>query len=366
MGALDIADPTFGFQLGPRAAGSAESRACAQSLAEAFSIPGVEVRTEAFTYLGWSGVGAELSVGSTELDVRSATWTLPTGPAGIRGTLRSLGTVIILPGLFEAPAYAVSDGADELARIYVNPYEAPAAVLPTGRGPSLTGCAVWVSSDDGRTLAQMEGAEVSVTVADGIGPLSDLNVIAELPGETDEIVIACAHYDAAHGAPGVIDNGAGIAWLGRVLIEMAGRPAPRRTLRVCAFAAEEIGLIGARHYAQRALLGGTKIAGIVNVDAIGAASALDLQVVAELDGIVDELGSKLDDLHTVTRRRPGPGSDHMAFHEQGVPVIALVGPPNYPTYHQVNEDLRAIDRARFESAAQVASDIVLSLVGAIG
>ncbi|MGH2927072.1 MAG: M28 family metallopeptidase, partial [Solirubrobacteraceae bacterium] len=248
----------------------------------------------------------------------------------------------------------------------VNPYGAPAAVLPTGRGPSLTGCSVWVSTDDGRALATMQGADVTLGVGDGIGPLHDVNVIAEIRGETDEVVIACAHYDAAAGAPGVIDNGAGISWLGRLLIEAAGSVRLRRTLRVCAFAAEEIGLIGARHHAQRAVLAWTKIAAVVNVDAIGAASALDLQVTPELYGVIEQLSAPLDELHDVTRRGPGPGSDHMAFHEQGVPVIAVVGPPSYPTYHQVEEDLDAIDRDRLRLAERVATDIALSLVDADG
>ncbi len=364
MHRLDLSDPNFGFQLGPRVAGSPASRATAEALAEAFSTAGVGVHTEALSYLGWSDVRSELSVGGGEYRCRPATWTLPTGAAGIRGRLCSLGTVTILAGLFEAPAFAVLDGDEELARIYVNPYRAPAAVLPTGRGPSLTGCAVWVCTDDGAALATLEGADVVLRVGDGIGPLHDLNVIAEIGGESDEVVIACAHYDAAAGAPGVIDNGAGIAWLGRLLSEAAGGGRPRRTLRVCAFAAEEIGLIGARHHAQRAVLAGTRIAAVVNVDAIGASPALDLQATPELDGLITQLSAPLDERHEVTRRRPGPGSDHMAFHEQGVPVIALLGAPSYPTYHQVQETLDAIDRERFDLAARVATEITLSLIGA--
>ncbi len=81
-----------------------------------------------------------------------------------------------------------------------------------------------------------------------------LNVIGEKPGTdfAEEIVVVCAHYDSHWGCPGACDNAGGTAVMMELARVLAARPS-RRTLRFIAFAAEETGLFGSRHYASQLL-----------------------------------------------------------------------------------------------------------------
>ncbi|HEY4277208.1 MAG TPA: M20/M25/M40 family metallo-hydrolase [Conexibacter sp.] len=354
----------LGLEIGPRVAGSPACAAAADAIAAAFARAGGAVRLERFRYLGWTPSPVVLEVDGTPLAAAPSTWALPTPAGGVAGTLRPLGVVPILKGLIETSAFALLDASGhELGRVYANPNGCGAATLPSGRGAHLTGSAVWVSSDDGQRLAAASHALIEI--ADGAGPLHDANVIAEVAGESDELVIACAHYDSAWRAPGIVDNATGVEWLRRLLAQVATGPRPRRTLRVIALAAEEIGLIGARRHAAALLASGAPpVRAVVNVDAMGGSPTLLLQATpgsaleqpmraaAQALAVDGEVGA------------PGPGSDQMAFHELGIPVAGFLGAPDYAAYHQPAESLAALDCALFEQAQQAATDVVTALLDA--
>lgn len=80
------------------------------------------------------------------------------------------------------------------------------------------------------------------------------NVFAEFEGRTkpDEIVVLGAHYDAHDIGQGAMDNGSGLS----VVMEVARvlrryRESFKRSLRIAAFAGEEMGLHGSRHHAAQ-------------------------------------------------------------------------------------------------------------------
>jgi hypothetical protein len=358
----------LGLELGPRPAGSPESARAAETVAAAFAAAGAQVRTERFDYLGWRGAPVALEIDGETWAAGPCTWSLPTPAGGTVGTVRELGVLAIMAGLFEAPAFAiVSDSGDELARLYVNPLEAPAAALPSGRGPSLTGRAAWLSAADGRRLAQRPGARARLVVDDGTAAMSDVNVIGEVAGASAETVIVGAHYDAAWRAPGIVDNATGVEWVRRTIAHVAAGPRPRRTLRACAWAAEEVGLLGARQHAGLVRAGaGGRVRAVVNVDAVGGSPRLVVQ--ATLEGEVADLArraaARLDGRFEVELQPPGPGSDHFAFHEVGVPVVAFVGPPTYPAYHQPGETAEDLDWAALDAVDEAAGELVDALLWA--
>lgn len=78
------------------------------------------------------------------------------------------------------------------------------------------------------------------------------NVIAEIRGreKPEEIVLVGAHLDSWDLGTGAVDDGAGVGVVtaaARLIRDLPRRP--RRTIRVVLFAAEEIGLLGAKAYA---------------------------------------------------------------------------------------------------------------------
>ena len=77
------------------------------------------------------------------------------------------------------------------------------------------------------------------------------NVIGEIPGETDELIVVGGHLDSWDLGTGAVDDGAGVAITvaaAKLIDELKGKP--RRTIRVVMWGAEEVGLNGARAYAE--------------------------------------------------------------------------------------------------------------------
>jgi carboxypeptidase Q len=85
------------------------------------------------------------------------------------------------------------------------------------------------------------------------GEVESANVIGEVPGRerANEVVLLGAHLDSWDLATGAIDDAAGCAIVmdAARVIAASGR-APKRTVRVVLFMNEEMGLSGARAYAQ--------------------------------------------------------------------------------------------------------------------
>ena len=80
------------------------------------------------------------------------------------------------------------------------------------------------------------------------------NIIAEIPGTdlANEVVIMGAHFDTYPYATGATDNTTGSAAMieaVRVIQKLGLKP--RRTIRLCLWAAEEQGLLGSRAYVER-------------------------------------------------------------------------------------------------------------------
>ena len=77
------------------------------------------------------------------------------------------------------------------------------------------------------------------------------NVIAEIPGVTNEIVIIGAHLDSWDLGTGAVDDGAGIGiTVGAAKLILDMNKKPKRTIRIVMFGAEEVGLVGAIAYAK--------------------------------------------------------------------------------------------------------------------
>ena len=193
-------------------------------------------------------------------------------------------------------------------------------------------------------------------------------MIAELPGTSDEAVIVCAHFDSVWRGPGAIDNATGVEGVRRLIERFRGTPQPRSLIFI-AFAAEEIGLLGATHYVREAELRGdlTRIVGVVNLDCIAHGSLFEVMIgpeawEARVAGYIDELGIR--DRCEVLVGPPLPGSDHMPFWQAGIPASAITYHP-YPEYHTPQDTAELVDEQRLEDALDVAERIVSALLAGV-
>lgn len=78
------------------------------------------------------------------------------------------------------------------------------------------------------------------------------NIIGEIAGRTDEVVLIGAHLDSWDLGTGALDDGAGVGVVVAAAELMRGLGVrPLRTIRVVLFGAEEVGLHGANAYTER-------------------------------------------------------------------------------------------------------------------
>jgi Zn-dependent M28 family amino/carboxypeptidase len=122
-----------------------------------------------------------------------------------------------------------------------------ALIVGTLGGTNVVGIpVVGASFPDGAALAQA-GSTARVRVLPS-EMRTDVNVIAELPGENDNnVVMAGAHLDSVGAGPGINDNGSGSAAILETALMMA-KLNPENTLRFAWWGAEESGLIGSTAY----------------------------------------------------------------------------------------------------------------------
>ncbi len=209
-------------------------------------------------------------------------------------------------------------------------------------------------------------------------PVTLRNVIGILPGAKPELAgqsaIVSAHYDHlgfgfpdAHAEfkgqlhPGADDNASGVA----VLIELARAAAagakPSRTLVFAAFAGEEAGLLGARHYAAHPLFPLDKTLGVVNLDTVGRLGAQKVTILAA--GTATEWPHIFRGASFVTgvesRSIPdqAEASDQMAFIEKGVPAIQVFTQA-HADYHRPGDTADKVDVAGLVKVATLVQECV--------
>ena len=183
--------------------------------------------------------------------------------------------------------------------------------------------AVALSRADGQKLKELldqgETVEASVVLEDNAVP--SRNVIAEIPGTGEGVVVVGAHYDTVPGSIGASDNSSGMGALLAVAEQVADRSFPF-TLRFIAFGSEETGLHGSEYYVES--LSAEKLEEIylmVNLDSIGSGTHLRLSgdrwAAHYVKETADAEGIRLE----LSARSGRGGSDHANFRDAWVPVL---------------------------------------------
>lgn len=222
-------------------------------------------------------------------------------------------------------------GAGALACLFVN--RNPGQLLATGslsHSAAIPGLAI--SHEDGaqlRRLAERGPLRVRVRTRGRTFPSRSANVVGSVPGrEPGEVVLFGAHYDGHDTAQAAGDDAAGtvvVMEVGRLLAPFAGRL--RRTVRIVCFGAEEVGLLGAFHHAERA---SRDLVWAMNLDAAGnGPGGTELLTVTAAPELVSYFQRWGREHHHPFPVHSGltPHSDHFPFFLQGVPSgwLASVG-----------------------------------------
>jgi Zn-dependent M28 family amino/carboxypeptidase len=176
------------------------------------------------------------------------------------------------------------------------------------------------------------------------GEYTSQNVIAEITGRErpEQFALMGAHLDSWDLGTGAIDDGAGIGITfaaGRLILDLDQRP--RRSIRVIAFAAEEIGLLGARAYQAKHvdnvsnhLIGGESDFGG------GRIYQLDAAVKPQARGAIDQMLTVLAPLGIEKGREDASGGpDFGPMRRSGMAAIDLRQDGTaYFDYHHTADD----------------------------
>jgi len=203
-----------------------------------------------------------------------------------------------------------------------------------------------------------------------VGEYTGANVIGEITGRKhpDQVVAIGGHLDSWDLGTGAIDDGAGVAIAmaaGKLIRDLPRRP--DRTIRVIAFANEEMGLWGGRAYAE-------KHAGDVAKFQLGTESdfgagpiwRMSASVKPEARDAIGQIAKVLEPVGVAydAGRPGGGGSDLSQMHAKGMAALSLTqdGTKYFDWHHTPNDTLDKIDPA--ELAQNVAVYAAFSYMAA--
>jgi hypothetical protein len=194
-------------------------------------------------------------------------------------------------------------------------------------------------------------------------PVTLRNVIGVLPGSkaewAEQSALLTAHYDhlgfgwpdvrkGEEGKlhPGADDNASGVAVMLELAKSLAAGEKPQRTIVFVAFAGEEAGLLGSKHYVEHPVFPLDRTIGVINLDTVGR--LLDKKVSVIATGSASEWQHIFRGAGFVTgvegRMIPDAleSSDQKSFIDKGVPAVQIFTDP-HADYHRPGDTADKID-----------------------
>lgn len=170
------------------------------------------------------------------------------------------------------------------------------------------------------------------------------NVWGLVPGESDSMVVFCAHYDHLGMMgdsvvfPGAHDNASGVAAV-LELARSAVKEKPKYTMVFVFFSGEEAGLKGSRYAAEHSLVDLSKVRLLVNLDmfcggdeGLMVFNANDVRTKPFVDRL-EMLNNALNIIPEIRKRDNRPNSDHYYFSKQCPALYFLTMGGPYGGYH---------------------------------
>ncbi|MTI88658.1 MAG: M28 family peptidase [Balneolaceae bacterium] len=203
--------------------------------------------------------------------------------------------------------------------------------------------------------------------------LEAVNVIGQINGQTDSVIVITAHYDHLGVRDSLIFNGTDDDASGTAVLlayaDYFNKEEPNHTLVFAAFDAEEMGLKGARAFVEDSVLLERVVLNI-NLDMISQNDKGELYASGTYHH--PELKPVLESIETgdvqllFGHDRPEQGyddwtsaSDHGAFHAKGKKFIYF-GVEDHEHYHKATDDFDTIPLDFYKSSAQVILNAILA------
>ena len=182
-----------------------------------------------------------------------------------------------------------------------------------------------VPYDQGWKLGRKRGADVRLSAKCRRFRSTSGNVVANLPGRTQETIVVSAHIDSVWGSVGGCDDASGIALIVEVARLLAGRKR-RRAMRFLGAGLEERLSIGAYHHTRTTPQKHTSLA--LTFDSVGAALGVNQWHVTGSPALQRFLKRRVNALgfDACVQKTVTPYSDHFPFNMLGIPAAWLYRP----------------------------------------
>jgi len=198
----------------------------------------------------------------------------------------------------------------------------------------------------------------------------------------DEVIVVGAHFDhiglgeygslGGSKAKGKVHNGADDNASGTAgVMEIAGylkereNELKRNILFIC-FTAEEMGLLGSKHYVDSPIIPLEKTAAMINLDMISyLAKMKSLQILGVgtspcFQKLIKESNRNYRIKTKEIKGAGRGGSDHYPFYQKSLPVLFFIT-GLHSNYHRPEDDWKLLDKRGFEKVVRLAGDITYSL-----
>lgn len=244
---------------------------------------------------------------------------------------------------------------------------------------AMGGTEEWVTPNAGESVeAHPTGETLSVRMRFRVEKAAVPNVVAWLEGSDPDLkheyVVLGSHLDhlgirGGQVYPGADDNGSGsTAVLSIAKAFAVNKTRPKRSVMFIWFAAEEIGLVGSKHYCDNPTKPIQDMTCMFNIDMVGRNEETDQETSAENEGSIHIVGSQKGqtEIHSIVlaaNKHVGfrfeldqedvwNRSDQINFYKKGVPVAFLFG-GFHPDYHQPSDKIGEINFKKIVSSARL-------------
>ena len=224
-----------------------------------------------------------------------------------------------------------------------------------------------INAKDAFALVQSAPETVSIRVEQTESVTASQNVIAEIPGRTDEWIALTAHYDSTPLSHGAYDNMSGCIGLLGILEALREKAPLRYGLRFIFCGSEEVGLLGSKAYTAAHESELDKVALNINLDMIGTYMGRFIACVSAEDKLLHYI-----QYFCAMRgwgifgRQDVYSSDSTPFADHGVPALsfARIAPKSQATIHNRYDTRELLSEIQLSSDIDFLADFTLAMADA--
>lgn len=225
-----------------------------------------------------------------------------------------------------------------------------------------------INAKDALKLVRSAPKTISIRVEQKEFVGTSQNVIADIPGRTDEWIALSAHYDSTPLSRGAYDNMSGCIGLLGIMEALSGKAPLRYGLRFIFCGSEEVGLLGSKAYTAAHETELEKISLNINLDMIGTYMGRFIACISAEDKLLHYL-EYLCALRGwgLYARQDVYSSDSTPFADKGVPALsfARIAPKSQATIHNRYDTKALLSEDQLIADIGFLSDFTLAMADAV-